>query len=79
MKCQSKINVNWLDTQVLIKGEWYECELTPTIYADTDSLFVSFEPHYVVRCEDGKLRTYKTVDFITLEDFRETKLNELGI
>ncbi len=77
MKCQSKINVNWVDTQVLIKGEWYECELTPTIY--DPMTFKPAPPSYVVKCEDGKFRKYNTDNFLTLSEVREIKLKELGI
>ena len=82
MKCQSKINVSISRVSggvdnILIMDNWYECELTPTIY-DPITLKPS-EPYYIVTCEDGKLRKYKADNFITLAEVRETKLNELGI
>jgi hypothetical protein len=77
MKCQSKINVNWVDTQVLIKGEWYECEPAPIIY-DVIT-FKPDEPSYIVKCEDGMLRKYNADNFLTISEVREIKLKELGI
>ena len=82
MKCQSKINVSIARVvggvdNILIKDNWYECELTPTIY---DPMTVKpAEPYYIVTCEDGKFRKYKADNFLTLAEVRETKLNELGI
>lgn len=82
MKCQSKINVSIARVSggvdnILIMGNWYKCELTPTIY-DPITLNPA-EPYYIVTCEDGKFRKYKADNFLTLAEVRETKLNELGI
>lgn len=82
MKCQSKINVNIVDgldhiNEILIKGHWYECELTPTI--QDPMTFKPTEPYYIVTCEDGKFRKYKTDNFLTLAEVRDEKLQQLGI
>ena len=81
MKCQSKIDVSisrdgGVD-QILIKGNWYECELTPTIY-DPNTL-KPVDPYYIVTCEDGMYRKYKADNFITLTELRDEKLQQLGI
>lgn len=82
MKCQSKIGVSVNNRlgeidHILIKGNWYECELTPTIY--DPMTFKPSESFYIVTCEDGKFRKYKADNFLTLAEVRENKLNELGI
>lgn len=82
MKCQSKIEVSLFNTQgktikILIKGNMYECELTPTIY-DINT-YKPTEPHYIVTCEDKMYRKYNADYFITPSELRENKLNELGI
>ncbi len=82
MKCQSKINVSISRVSggvdnILIKDNWYECELAPTIY--DPMTFKPSESFYIVTCEDGKFRKYKVDNFLTLAEVRENKLNELGI
>ncbi len=82
MKCQSKIDVNMENPlggvdHILIKGNMYECELTPTMY-DPTTLQPS-EPYYIVTCEDGKFRKYAAEHFRDIVEWREEKLKELGI
>jgi hypothetical protein len=82
MKCQSKIDVSIARVgggvdQILIMGNMYECELTPTIY--DPMTFKPAPPAYVVKCEDGKFRKYDTEHFKDIQEVREEKLNELGI
>ena len=82
MKFQSKIavsNSNLLGgiEHILIRGNMYECELTPTMY--DPNTFQPVKPSYVVRCEDGKFRKYDTEHFIDIQEVREQKLKELGI
>ena len=82
MKCQSKIDVSITRAgggidQILIMGNMYECELTPTIY--DPMTFQPAKPSYVVRCEDGKFRKYDAEHFRDMQEVREEKLKELGI
>jgi hypothetical protein len=58
-------------------NKWYEGDLTPTMY-DPQTLQPAI-PSYVVRCNDGKWRKVDTKYFLTAEEWREKKLNELGI
>jgi|LauGreDrversion4_2_1035121.scaffolds.fasta_scaffold09473_4 hypothetical protein len=71
MKCKSKINVSvslkLREHHVLIKDKWYEFELEPNTLA------------YIVKCEDGYYRKYDSDKFITMGEFREERLNDLGI
>ena len=82
MKCQSKIGVSMTNPlggvdHILIKGNMYECELTPTLY-DPNTLQPT-EPFYIVRCEDGKFRKYAAEHFRDIVEIRAEKLKELGI
>ena len=82
MKCQSKIGVSMANPlvgveHILIKGNMYECELTPTLYDPTT--LKPTGPYYIVRCEDGKFRKYATEHFRDIVEWREEKLKELGI
>jgi len=82
MKCQSKIGVSMANPlggvdHILIKGNMYECELTPTLY-DPNTLQPT-GPFYIVRCEDGKFRKYAAEHFRDIVEWREIQLNELGI
>ena len=82
MKCQSKIAVNESIpfggvNQILIIGNMYECELTPTMY--DPNTYQPVKPYYVVRCEDGKFRKYYAEYFKDIVELREEKLKELGI
>jgi hypothetical protein len=64
-------------SELLTLGETYEGELTPTIY-DPQTLQPA-SPSYVVKCNDDNFRKVDAKYFITLEELREKKLNELGI
>ncbi len=82
MKCQSKIDVNMENPlggvdHILIKGNMYECELTPTLY--DPNTYQPTEPFYIVRCEDGKFRKYAAEHFRDIVEIRAEKLKELGI
>jgi hypothetical protein len=59
------------------QNSWYEGDLTPTMYDPNTYLPVS--QSYIVRCDDGKLRKFDSEFFITQEELRDKKLNELGI
>ena len=82
MKCQSKIDVSMsipfggVD-HILIMGNMYECELTPTLYDPTT--LKPAGPYYIVTCEDGKFRKYAAEHFRDIVEWREEKLKELGI
>lgn len=82
MKCQSKIGVSVSNPlggvdHILIKGNMYECELTPTLYDPTT--LKPTGPYYIVTCEDGKFRKYAAEHFRDRVEWREEKLKELGI
>jgi hypothetical protein len=59
----------------LTPGKIYDGELTPVIY-DPQTL-QPVPPSYVVICDDGKMRKVDSSFFITLEQLREEKLNQL--
>lgn len=82
MKCQSKIDVSMNNLyggvdSILIKGNMYECEFTPTIY--DPMTFQPAKPSYIVKCEDGKFRKYDSEYFIDIQELRESKLKSIGI
>lgn len=82
MKCQSKIDLSIPKHRggyeyILIYGNIYEYELTPTTY--DPNTYKPGKPSYVVKCEDGKFRKYDTEHFIDIQEVREQKLKELGI
>ena len=82
MKCQSKIDVSISNPlggvdHILIMGNMYECELTPTLYDPTT--LKPTGPYYIVTCEDGKFRKYAAEYFLDIVEWREEKLKELGI
>ena len=82
MKCQSKIDVSISNPlggvdHILIMGNMYECELTPTLYDPTT--LKPAGPYYIVTCEDGKFRKYAAEYFRDIVEWREEKLKELGI
>ena len=58
-------------------GEWYDGDLGPITY-DPKTLQPT-PASYIVRCNDGYWRKVGAEYFITLEECREMKLNELGI
>ena len=71
-----KINkIGW--DKVLTLNHCYEGDLTPTIY--NPQTLQPAPPYYVVKCNDDKFRKVDGEYFITLEEFRDKKLNELGI
>ena len=57
-------------------GGCYDGDLVPTIY---DKNLQPLPPSYIVSCNDGYWRKVGAEYFITLEEWREIKLNELGI
>jgi len=65
------------ENELFTVGKWYEGELTPTIY-DPQTLQPA-PASYVVQCNDGNYRKVSHEYFITLEEWRERQLNELGI
>jgi len=58
-------------------GNIYDGELCPTTY-DPYTLKPA-SPAYVIKCDDGKRRKVDASFFITFEEIRNEKLNELGI
>jgi hypothetical protein len=47
----------------------YECEFKKTKYQDW----------YVIKCDDGLTREFATFHFLTRDEIRNKKLNDLGI
>jgi hypothetical protein len=62
-------------TKKLTPGKWYNGELTHTMY--DPQTFQKIDPCYVVVCDDDKLRKVDAKWFITLEDWRENKINNV--
>jgi hypothetical protein len=79
------ISTSYKYADLLTINKWYEGYLTPllrsalnrTIY-DPQTLQL-VPPSYIVRCNDGKYRNFVAEYFLTIEDWREKKLKELGI
>ncbi len=63
--------------EILPVNNWYDGDFTPTIY-DPQTLQPA-SPSYIVGCKDGKFRKVGAEYFLTQEECRENKLNELGI
>ncbi len=61
--------------EVLPVNNWYEGELTPTMY-DPQTLQPA-SPHYIVKCSDGKFRKAGAEYFLTEREWRERQLNKL--
>ena len=61
--------------EVLPVNNWYEGELTPTIY-NTQTLQPA-PPSYIVKCSDGKFRKVGGEYFLTKEEWREKQLNQI--
>jgi hypothetical protein len=57
--------------EIFTIGKCYECETYPILKPD---LIV-----YIVKCDDGNSRRVDGDCLITQEEWRESKLNELGI
>ena len=64
---------NW--KEVLPVNNWYEGELTPTIY-DPNTLQPA-PPAYIIKCSDGKFRKADGDHFITQGEWRERQLNQI--
>lgn len=64
-------------SKLLTIGKWYEGDLTPTIY-DPETLLPA-GPYYIIHCDDYKLRKVEGKYFISVDEVRDKKLNELGI
>ena len=82
MKYRSKISCSVPNSlggfnHILIKGKIYVCDPEPTSF-NTKTLEAS-PPSYIVSCEDGKWRKYYAEHFMDIVEWREEKLNELGI
>jgi hypothetical protein len=63
-------------------GNIYEGELCPVIYDPYKSSPGNLQPvppSYIIKCNDGKLRKVDASFFLTSEEMRNEKLNELGI
>ena len=80
LKKEYRDDYGWIGSRFLTPNNWYEGELTPTVYDAVT--FQPTAPSYIVRCNDGKLRKVDSSYFITEEewcDIRDKKLNDLGI
>ena len=68
--------------EVLPVNNWYEGELTPTMYAPLfpktgPQTLQPAPPAYIVKCIDGKFRKVDGEYFITQEEWRERQLNQI--
>ena len=61
--------------EVLPVNNWYEGELTPTIY--NPQTLQPAPPSYIVQCSDGKFRKVGGEYFLTKEEWREKQLNQI--
>lgn len=57
-------------------GKIYDAKLTPVIY---DAM--TFQPSraYIIRCDDGKSRKMEIDLFMTVDEWRDKQLEDLGI
>ena len=58
-------------------GNFYEGELTPIVYDPVT--YEPVAPSYVIKCGDGKFRKMDAKNFMTIEEFRDKKLKDLGL
>lgn len=58
-------------------GNIYDGELCPVIY--DPHTYQPVPPSYIIKCNDGKYRKVDASFFLTLEEMRDNKLDELGI
>jgi hypothetical protein len=70
-------DINGHTWYLLKEGKVYKGDFTPTMY-DPNTL-MPVPKGVVICCEDGKMRKFEASDFYTLEDWRDQKLNEIGI
>jgi hypothetical protein len=63
--------------ELLTVGKCYDGDLVPTIY-DPQTLQPA-PASYIVKCDDGYNRKVDALYFITLEEWRQKKLEEIGI
>jgi hypothetical protein len=81
MPCQSQANLHirtpfgYDSDELFTINKWYDGE---EIFDDEKHVTLT-KDGYVVRCDDGFIRKVGTEYFITQEEWREKKLNELGI
>lgn len=61
--------------EVLPVNNWYDGDLTPTIY-DPQTLQPS-PPAYIIKCSDGNFRKVDADHFLTKEEWRERQLNQI--
>ena len=61
--------------EVLPVNNWYEGELTPTMY--DPQTFQPAPAHYIVKCSDGKFRKAGAEYFLTEQEWRERQLNKI--
>jgi hypothetical protein len=61
--------------EVLPVNNWYEGELTPTIY--NPQTLQPAPPSYIVKCSDGKFIKVGGEYFLTKEEWREKQLNQI--
>jgi hypothetical protein len=62
-------------------NKWYEGDLIPSSFPSV-SVFKNLGPRppsYIIKCDDGNYRNIVGNCFLTLEEFREKQLNEIGI
>ena len=61
--------------EILPVNNWYEGELTPTMY-DPQTLQPA-PPAYIIKCSDGNFRKVDADHFLTQEELRERQLNQI--
>jgi len=71
------------NSELLTINKWYEGKLSPLDkWYEGEYGTQTLEPklkRYIVKCDDGELRKIEGEYFITQEECRERKLNEIGI
>jgi hypothetical protein len=61
--------------KILTVNNWYDGDLTPTMY--NPYTYNKVSPSYIVKCNDSQWRKVDSVYFITQEEWRESKLNQI--
>ena len=61
--------------KILTINNWYDGDLTPTMY--NPNTYNKVSPSYIVKCNDSQWRKVDSVYFITQEEWRENKLNQI--
>lgn len=71
------LNIDYCEyagNRLIVANKIYDAEETPAL---TDPYTFNMVTQYIIRCEDNSLRAFPSEFFMSIEEFRDNKLNEL--